>query len=96
MLGRFRPARTIRISMKCGGGQGPACHPNFGLSQIELLVWREFSQIKKLDLETKYLKGIIFDLGYSTIQINDPKKGLSFKNKSKLNVFNKDFLAIKI
>ena len=46
----------------------------------------KFSQIKKLDLETKYLKGIIFDLGYSTIQINDPKKGLSFKNKSKLNM----------
>ena len=46
----------------------------------------KFSQIKKLDLDTKYLKGIIFDLGYSTIQINDPKKGLSFKNKSKLNM----------
>ena len=28
----------------------------------------KFSQIKKLDLETKYLKGIIFDLGYSTYQ----------------------------
>ena len=46
----------------------------------------KFSQIKNLNLDTSYLKGIIFDLGYSTIQINDPKKGLSFKNKSKLNM----------
>ena len=31
----------------------------------------KFSQIKNLNLDTSYLKGIIFDLGYSTIQIND-------------------------
>ena len=46
----------------------------------------KFSQIENINLDTNYLKGIIFDLGYSTIQINDPKKGLSFKNKSKLNM----------
>ena len=31
-------------------------------------------------------KGIIFDLGYSTKQIKDPTKGLSFNNKGKLNM----------
>ena len=46
----------------------------------------KFSQIENINLDTNYLKGIVFDLGYSTIQINDPKKGLSFKNKSKLNM----------
>ena len=41
----------------------------------------KFSQIENINLDTNYLKGIVFDLGYSTIQINDPKKGLSFKKK---------------
>ena len=44
----------------------------------------KFSQI--INLNAKNLKGIIFDLGYSLIQINDNKKGISFNSKSKLNM----------
>ena len=44
----------------------------------------KFSQI--VNLNAKNLKGIIFDLGYSLIQINDNKKGISFNSKSKLNM----------
>ena len=32
------------------------------------------------------MKGVIFDLGYSTYQMNDPEKGLSFKNTGELNM----------
>ena len=32
------------------------------------------------------LKCIFFDLGFSTNQINDPKKGMSFNSKGKLNM----------
>ena len=46
----------------------------------------KFSEISNLDKNTKNLKGIIFDLGYSTTQINDPNKGLSFNSKGKLNM----------
>ncbi len=45
---------------------------------------KKFSEIK--DLETKNFKAIIFDLGYSTNQIFDEKKGLSFNFKGKLNM----------
>ena len=44
----------------------------------------KFSEIKIN--ETKNIKAIIFDLGFSTDQIFDEKKGLSFKTKGKLNM----------
>ena len=44
----------------------------------------KFSEVKKIN--TKNLKAIIFDLGYSTDQILDPGIGLSFKSKGKLNM----------
>ena len=47
---------------------------------------RKFSEISNLEKNIKDLKGIIFDLGYSTTQIKDPEKGLSFSNKGKLNM----------
>ena len=46
----------------------------------------KFSNIDKLNINTNDLKAIIFDLGYSISQINDHKKGLSFKSKGKLNM----------
>ena len=47
---------------------------------------RKFSEILNLDENVKDIKGIIFDLGYSTTQIRDPKKKLSFNTKGKLNM----------
>ena len=47
---------------------------------------KKFSEISNLEKNIKDLKGIIFDLGYSTTQIKDPEKGLSFNNKGKLNM----------
>ena len=47
---------------------------------------RKFSEILNIEQNIKNLKGIIFDLGYSTTQIKDPEKGLSFNNKGKLNM----------
>ena len=47
---------------------------------------KKFSEILNLSKKLKDLKGIIFDLGYSTKQIKDPKKGLSFNTKGKLNM----------
>jgi S-adenosyl-methyltransferase MraW len=44
----------------------------------------KFSQIKKINNEN--IKAIIFDLGYSTNQIFDNDKGLSFNSKGKLNM----------
>ena len=52
----------------------------------------KFSEISNLDKNINNLKGIIFDLGYSTTQIKDHTKGLSFNSKGKLNMkmgFNK-------
>ena len=46
----------------------------------------KFSQINKIKLKEKKLKGIIFDLGYSINQIKNSKKGLSFSDKGKLNM----------
>ena len=47
---------------------------------------RKFSEIFDLSKNIENPKGIIFDLGYSTKQIKDPEKGLSFNNKGKLNM----------
>ena len=47
---------------------------------------KKFSEVLNLSKNLKDLKGIIFDLGYSTKQIKDPKKGLSFNTKGKLNM----------
>ena len=44
----------------------------------------KFSEI--INLNIKNIKGVIFDLGYSMIQIKDTEKGISFNSKSKLNM----------
>ena len=46
----------------------------------------KFSEINRIKTNENILKGIIFDLGYSTAQIKDPEKGLSFLSKGKLNM----------
>ena len=46
----------------------------------------KFSQLDKLKLKNENIKGVIFDLGYSYIQIKDPKKGLSFDTIGELNM----------
>ncbi len=46
----------------------------------------KFSEIDKVKIKSKDLKAIIFDLGYSTNQIKDLNKGLSFKSTGKLNM----------
>ena len=46
----------------------------------------KFSQINKIKINEEKLRGIVFDLGYSSIQINNPNKGLSFRNNCKLNM----------
>ena len=59
---------------------------------------KRFSEIFNLCKNIKNIKGIIFDLGYSTTQIRDPRKGLSFHSKGKLNMqmgFN-NFSADKV
>ncbi len=45
---------------------------------------KKFSEIKNIN--NKNIKAIIFDLGYSTEQIFDDQKGLSFSSKGKLNM----------
>ena len=45
-----------------------------------------FKQINQIDVANKNIKAIIFDLGYSTNQILDYSKGLSFNSKGKLNM----------
>ena len=47
---------------------------------------KKFSQLDDLKLKNINLRGIIFDLGYSTTQIKDPKKGLSFNSLGELNM----------
>ena len=47
---------------------------------------KKFSQLDDLKLKNINLRGIIFDLGYSTTQIKDPKKGLSFNSSGDLNM----------
>jgi len=59
---------------------------------------KKFSEIHNLKLKKKNLKGIIFDLGYSTSQIKNSKKGLSFLSQGELNMkmgFN-DFSANEV
>jgi len=46
----------------------------------------KFSQLSNLKIKNEDIKGVVFDLGYSYIQIKDPKKGLSFDNQGKLNM----------
>ena len=47
---------------------------------------KKFSQLGDLKLKNEDIKSIIFDLGYSYIQIKDPKKGLSFNSCGDLNM----------
>jgi len=46
----------------------------------------KFSEINSISLKSKDLRGIIFDLGYSSNQIKDLSRGFSFKSKGKLNM----------
>ena len=46
----------------------------------------KFSQLNNLKLKNENVKAIIFDLGYSYVQIKDKKKGLSFDSKGELNM----------
>ena len=63
---------------------------------------KKFSEILSLSKNIENLKGAIFDLGYSTLQIKDPEKGLSFKSKGKLNMrmglnsFSADYVVNKL
>ena len=58
----------------------------------------KFSKINNLKLKKEDIKGIVFDLGYSLIQIKDPKKGLSFHSQGPLNMMMglNDFSADKV
>ncbi len=47
---------------------------------------KKFSQLENLKLKDKNIRGVIFDLGYSTTQIKDLKKGLSFNSVGDLNM----------
>ena len=51
----------------------------------------KFSQLNNLKLKNENVKGVIFDLGYSYVQIKDPKKGLSFESKGNLNILSNSF-----
>jgi len=46
----------------------------------------KFSEINSIRLNSKDLKGAIFDLGYSNNQIKDLNRGFSFKSTGKLNM----------
>ena len=45
-----------------------------------------FSNLNNLKLKNENIRGVLFDLGYSLTQIKDPRKGLSFNSKGKLNM----------
>ena len=45
-----------------------------------------FSKLNNLKLKNENIKGIVFDLGYSFVQIKDPNKGLSFNSTGELNM----------
>ncbi len=47
---------------------------------------KKFSQLDDLKIKNTNVRGIVFDLGYSTTQIKDPKKGLSFHSLGDLNM----------
>jgi len=46
----------------------------------------KFSEINKVRIKSKDLKAVVFDLGYSTNQIKNLNRGLSFKSIGKLNM----------
>ena len=46
----------------------------------------KFSKLDNLKLKNENIKGVVFDLGYSYVQIKDPKKGLSFNFSGELNM----------
>ena len=46
----------------------------------------KFSEVNKIEKIGDDLKGIIFDLGFSLIQVRDPNKGISFYNQGKLDM----------
>ncbi len=45
-----------------------------------------FGKLGNLKLKNENVRGILFDLGYSFIQIKDPKKGLSFNSSGSLDM----------
>jgi len=45
-----------------------------------------FSKLGNLKLKNENVRGVLFDLGYSFIQIKDPKKGLSFNSSGSLDM----------
>ncbi len=57
-----------------------------------------FSKLRNLKLKNENIKGIVFDLGYSFVQIKDPNKGLSFNSPGKLNMMMglNDFSASEV
>ena len=46
----------------------------------------KFSQLNNLKLKNEDVRGIVFDLGYSLIQMKDMNKGLSFNSSGDLNM----------
>ena len=46
----------------------------------------KFSQLNNLKLKNEDIRGIVFDLGYSLIQMKDMNKGLSFDSSGDLNM----------
>ena len=47
---------------------------------------KKFSQLEDLKLKNENIRGVVFDLGYSYVQVKDPKKGLSFNSLGELNM----------
>ena len=47
---------------------------------------KKFSEISEIELNENNIKGVIFDLGYSYLQIKDMSKGLSFNSHGELNM----------
>ncbi len=46
----------------------------------------KFSHLNNLKIKNENIRAVLFDLGYSYIQIKDPQKGLSFEANGKLNM----------
>ena len=46
----------------------------------------KFSQLNNLKLKKENIRGVVFDLGYSYVQIKDHNKGLSFESVGELNM----------
>jgi 16S rRNA (cytosine1402-N4)-methyltransferase len=47
---------------------------------------KKFSQLDNLKLKNVDIRAVVFDLGYSLVQIKDPDKGLSFNSIGDLNM----------